>query len=81
MMVTIHFFAQLKERLGKSIEIIHLNKECRVSDIFEKIFPSKIERRIFQTHLRVAVNEEYSAMDTILSDGDEVVFIPPVAGG
>ena len=31
--------------------------------------------------MRVAVNGEFQAWDTALGDGDEVVFIPPVAGG
>lgn len=29
----------------------------------------------------VAVNREYAGPDTRLKDGDEVAFIPPVAGG
>lgn len=32
-------------------------------------------------HIRVAVNLEYSGPDTRLQDGDEIAFIPPVAGG
>ena len=31
--------------------------------------------------LRAAVNGEFTSMDTSLSDEDEVVYIPPVAGG
>ena len=31
--------------------------------------------------LRVAVNDEFAAWDRALSEGDRVVFIPPVAGG
>jgi len=34
-----------------------------------------------QKQLMVAVNEEFSDWDYILQEGDEVVFIPPVAGG
>ncbi len=33
------------------------------------------------TLLRVAINDRYATMDTPLSPGDRVVFIPPVAGG
>ena len=29
----------------------------------------------------IAVNESYAAPETILRDGDELAFIPPVAGG
>jgi molybdopterin converting factor small subunit len=28
-----------------------------------------------------AVNEEYSRLSTLLRDGDEVAFLPPVSGG
>jgi molybdopterin converting factor small subunit len=28
-----------------------------------------------------AVNREYAAADTLLRDGDEIAFLPPVAGG
>ncbi|MEE9163088.1 MAG: MoaD/ThiS family protein [Candidatus Neomarinimicrobiota bacterium] len=31
--------------------------------------------------LRVAVNQRYAPAGAALSDGDEVVFIPPVQGG
>jgi MoaE-MoaD fusion protein len=29
----------------------------------------------------VAVNREYASLDAILRDGDELAFLPPVAGG
>jgi molybdopterin synthase catalytic subunit len=32
-------------------------------------------------HIRVAVNCEYSASETLLAAADEIAFIPPVAGG
>ncbi len=31
--------------------------------------------------VRVAVNQEYAAMDRIVSADDEVAFFPPVTGG
>lgn len=31
--------------------------------------------------MKVAVNGEFADFEVELSDGDEVVFIPPVAGG
>ena len=32
-------------------------------------------------NLAAAVNRKYAKFDAPLSDGDEVVFIPPVSGG
>lgn len=29
----------------------------------------------------VAVNQEYASLEHVLSDGDEVALLPPVAGG
>jgi len=34
-----------------------------------------------RAQLKVAVNAEFSDWSRSLADGDEVVFIPPVAGG
>lgn len=33
------------------------------------------------SRLMIAVNEEYQEHDYLLSDNDEVAFIPPVSGG
>lgn len=29
----------------------------------------------------LAVNQEYASLDVLLHDGDEIAFLPPVAGG
>jgi molybdopterin synthase catalytic subunit len=34
-----------------------------------------------RANLRVAVNQEFAALDRVLADGDEVALIPPVSGG
>jgi molybdopterin converting factor small subunit len=34
-----------------------------------------------ESQLKVAVNARFTNWSTALAEGDEVVFIPPVAGG
>mgnify|MGYP002262959880 CR=1 FL=1 len=37
--------------------------------------------RLAQTQVKVAVNSTFADWNRALAEGDEVVFIPPVAGG
>ncbi|HEV2647462.1 MAG TPA: MoaD/ThiS family protein [Acidobacteriaceae bacterium] len=40
----------------------------------------RVDERLWGS-LAVAVNREYSGLDAVLSDGDEVALLPPVSGG
>jgi molybdopterin converting factor small subunit len=35
----------------------------------------------YERSISAAVNADYAGMDSLLSDGDEVAFLPPVSGG
>jgi molybdopterin converting factor small subunit len=35
----------------------------------------------YERSISSAVNADYARMDQVLSDGDEVAFLPPVSGG
>ncbi|HZR26174.1 MAG TPA: molybdopterin converting factor subunit 1 [Vicinamibacterales bacterium] len=35
----------------------------------------------YERSISSAVNADYAKMDDVLSDGDEVAFLPPVSGG
>ena len=77
--IELKYFAQLREIAKKDSENIQ-TECCTPAGLFEELkqkyqFPHK------QKQLMVAVNEEFSDWDYILQEGDEVVFIPPVAGG
>ena len=81
MKVTIRYFAQLKDKFRKDSDVLEFHRLPQVSDVFMRLFPDDYEREKMQSFLRVAVNEEYAAPELTLHEGDEVVFIPPVAGG
>ena len=77
--IELKYFAQLREIAQKDSETTQ-TESCTPAGLFEELkqryqFPHK------QKQLMVAINEEFSSWDHLLQDGDEVVFIPPVAGG
>ncbi|MFT5906083.1 MAG: molybdopterin-guanine dinucleotide biosynthesis protein A [Cryomorphaceae bacterium] len=77
--IELKYFAQLREIAQKDAESIQ-TESCTPAGLYEEIkqryqFPHK------QKHLMVAINEDFSSWDYLLQEGDEVVFIPPVAGG
>ena len=77
--VTIRYFAQLKEIVTKESESVK-TLSVTPAGLYEELqtkykFPHKPKQ------LMIAINDDFSDWDTRLNDGDEIVFIPPVAGG
>jgi len=81
MRITVRYFAQLKEELNRDSEVLNLGNRASPEEVLQKIFPVAERRRAMKRYLRVAINSEYADMGDPLRDGDELVFIPPVAGG
>ena len=80
-MKTIHlqYFAILKDKRGEARESLQTEANTP-AQLYGELqsryhFPLSVDR------LRVAINEEFSDMETPLQDNDEIVYIPPVAGG
>ena len=84
MKLKVIFFAQLKDQLGIDKIDADFQNVRTVSDLkiaLEKNYKGceKCFRSV--TVLGVAVNHEYRTFDTLLNEGDEVAFFPPVTGG
>jgi molybdenum cofactor guanylyltransferase len=75
----LRYFASLREDAGRTAESIETTAATPAA-----LYAELAERhsfRLSQAQLRVAVNSAFADWDRALADDDEVVFIPPVAGG
>ncbi len=84
-MVTLLYFASLRERLGCSREQVPLpGAVSTVSTLIEQLRnrdPAWSEAFAPGQRWRVAVNQQMADLATPLKPGDEVAFFPPVTGG
>ncbi len=80
-MLNIRLFATLRDAAGRSQLEWEWREPLTVEALFENLVRDHPRLEAYRSSLLVAVNEEYSAWDRPLSDGDEVAFFPPVSGG
>ena len=84
-MVTLLYFASLRERLGCSREQLPLpSGNATVASLVEQL--RSRDSRWTEAFApgktwRVAVNQQMADLATPLKPGDEVAFFPPVTGG
>jgi molybdopterin converting factor subunit 1 len=75
------FFASYKELLGTGELQIALPEGATVSDLVAALRSRGGAFTVLPAAPAVAVNMAYTDPTSLLSDGDEVALIPPVAGG
>src|SRR5690349_5224944 len=81
MRVTVRLFAMLRQQAGWREREIQLNEGATIDDAWELIATVSPALAPQRAHVRFALNREYAAADQRLAEGDELAFIPPVAGG
>jgi len=79
--VNLLYFASFREASGRAEEARELSEGTRVVDLWRRVAREIPRLAAFPTMPPAAVNHEYVGGDTVLRDGDEVAFLPPVAGG
>ena len=79
--VRLLFFAVLREISGRSEEVVELPEGSRAGDVWQRLRDEHAALRDYIQPPMIAVNESYVRVDELLRDGDELAFIPPVAGG
>lgn len=81
MQVTVRYFAAHRDITGRAEQQIELGAGATVGGLWEELLARYPRLAGFSGRLLYAVNQEFSTLETPLSDGDEVAFIPPVSGG
>ncbi len=75
--IDVKFFASLRERMGRTSDKVTLaGDEATVADVWGQLSSESMPSNIL-----IAVNKEYTSLDQVLKNGDEVAFFPPVTGG
>ena len=81
MVITVRFFATLRDRAGDEAVNLELPGETSVRQLLSRLaadYPS-LDPALDST--LVAVNHEFAFQEDLLADGDEVALFPPVSGG
>jgi MoaE-MoaD fusion protein len=81
MQVTVKLFGALREATGAKELAVRLPEGARLADLSALLAREHAAFAALAPKLRAAVNHEMAERDQPLSDGDEVAFLPPVAGG
>ncbi|HKV59578.1 MAG TPA: molybdopterin converting factor subunit 1 [Ktedonobacteraceae bacterium] len=81
MNIRIRYFASLREITEKSEETLTLPDGVTVAALRETLLARYPRLQVVMERAVCAVNHRYVSLETILHEGDEVVFIPPVGGG
>ena len=81
MKVRLLYFAVLRDIIGKSDAEVTLAEGTRAADVWQRLRAEHGALAAYDRPPLTAINESYASPDTELRDGDELAFIPPVAGG
>ena len=77
MSIKVRYFASLKESVGRSEDDLTFTSLLTVNEVWNLANLGKP----LPGNILAAVNMEYVDFDSIVKDGDEVAFFPPVTGG
>ncbi|HET7436162.1 MAG TPA: molybdopterin converting factor subunit 1 [Thermoanaerobaculia bacterium] len=81
MKVRLLLFAVLRDIIGRAEDELALDDGATARDVWQSLRARHPELRGYAEPPMTAINESYAAPDTRLREGDELAFIPPVAGG
>jgi sulfur-carrier protein len=79
--VRLLYFAVLRDITGRSEVEVSMAEGTRAGEVWQSMRRDYKQLAAYDQPPMIAINETYATPDTQLRDGDELAFIPPVAGG
>jgi molybdopterin synthase sulfur carrier subunit len=79
--VKVLFFAQFRETLRKTEETLVVEAGSSAADLLRRVVSDVPALRDLSARVAIAVNRKVVPPKTVLADGDEVTFLPPMTGG
>jgi molybdopterin synthase catalytic subunit len=79
--VTLLLFAQYREALGGKERELEIQAGTTPSQALARVSAGNPQLEALRPVTRYLVNSEFVGGDEPLRDGDELAFVPPVAGG
>ncbi len=80
-MLQIKLFAGARQAVGSESVCVTLPDVATVVDLRRALVEQCPALSAWQSHLLIAVNQQYAAADQPLAANDEVACFPPVSGG
>jgi molybdopterin converting factor subunit 1 len=81
MRITIRLFARLREIAGTGDLVREAPDGATVETVWQALVAEFPAMAPHGASTSAAVNADFARMSTVLADGDEVAFLPPVSGG
>jgi molybdopterin converting factor subunit 1 len=77
----VRLFARLRDVAGASELARDLPSGATIGDVWRQLAQEFPELVGYERSISSAINAEYTRMDQVVGEGDEIAFLPPVSGG
>ena len=81
MRVTVRLFARLRDIAGAAELVVDVAPGATVATVWRQLVTDVPGLSAYERSISSAVNADYTRMNGVVRDGDEVAFLPPVSGG
>ena len=81
MQIKVKLFAAHRQLLGRREVEMQVAPGATIVDVWRQLKEQYPTMAHLSDTLLAARNHEYAALDSVVAEGDEIAFIPPVSGG